>query len=329
MKGLTISLVVILAVGIFLTLFGGYKFFAYYSDYSNSLTNISSGIIAGWSSTDVTNTGLRLWVNVSSGLDNAQMSIFITGFILSNRTQSTYVFSFVSPFVIEGFANNYLSFDTSEVKGNWTYNNIGDNLSAIYYTVQLNNCSITPCFENVYTETAVFITHLAFRDDHGQYALVIPFGGGESLKESEELPPKTNFINDLSHKVNFALFVGQDDNIISSFPNFNGAIAQWIIWPGQIEYTYGFINSTLSFSFDVSSEINNNNVNESLALLFLGVGIPLALSSSVEWYRDIKGPHTLETKLNKIQENIQRRLNTIESKLDKPKVNEMEKVNKE
>lgn len=99
---------------------------------------------------------------------------------------------------------------------------------------------------------------------------------------------QTNFINDVTRKINFDLFVGEDDNVINSFPRSVTAIAQWITRPGQIEYVYGNISSTLSVSFDVSSEINGNNLSESLALLFLGLGIPIVLSSAVELYRDAK-----------------------------------------
>ena len=276
-----------------MTVYGLYLFNQYDSDYSNNLGTIHSGILAGWSSMNVSDPTLRVYLNVTGGPSAAQMAVFVTGFILTNQSQSTYLFSFVTPYIIQGFLKSPLVYDTSDTAGNWNFTNFNNQFSGLYYTVKLGDCTFIPCYDHIWSETLVSISQIAYEDDHGQYTLVVPFHGGASFQETQILATKqTNFINDMTGKINFDLFMGQEENVVSSFPSYGGTIVQWIAWPGQVEYTYGIINSTLSLTYGIPKEVNNNNLNESLALLMLGIGIPLALSSVVELYRDAKSKST-------------------------------------
>ena len=288
MKMLTVALAVTVLIGLIFTGYGVISFTSYSSDYSNNLNAIHSGILAGWSSMNVTDPTLRVYLNVTGGPTAAQMAVFVTGFIFTNQSQSSYVFSFVSPYVIQGFLQSPLVYEGSDTPGGWNFTNIDGQLSGLYYTVKLGDCSFIPCYDHIWSETLVSISQMAYENDYGQYTLVVPFHGGLSFEESQVLPKQTNFINDMENKINFDLFMGQNEKIVSSFPSFGGTVVQWIAWPGQTEYTYGIINSTLTLSYEVPTEANGNSLNESLGLFALGVGIPLALTSFVELVRGVR-----------------------------------------
>ena len=210
----------------------------------------------------------------------------ISGFFFANKSENL-VFSFVSPFVI---TSHVLEFDQSGVGGSWSVINIDNNASAIYYSVRLADCSFIPCSGQIYTAATFSTNDLLSRNDHGRYTIVLPFGEGEAPWLIRHLPNSTSFLNDLTTKIQFRLFLTTHDAIVISFPPVLAEATYRYGGQGPAfqEYFFGNASSTLTLVYDNATEIDGNNTSLSFGLFFLGIGLPLMVSSPLEIYRDAK-----------------------------------------
>jgi hypothetical protein len=285
-------LLVLLLVGAGFTTVGAVFLFSYTANYHDNLGTISTNILAGWSSKNVTNPSVTMTMfpqNFPNG--TAQIILRLGGFVFTNSSEVA-VFSFVSPYVI---TSQSVEFDQSDLNGQWSVVNIGNNASAVYYTIKLTDCSFIPCSGSLNTAIALNFDNLLYRDAHGQYTVVVPFGEGESPWLINHSPNYTSFLNDLTTQIQFQLYLTTGDTIVSSFPAVTGEETYSYAGQGPAiqEFLFGRLGSTLTVTYNNLQEVDTSNGNFSFALFFLGIGIPLLVSALFESYRDTKSrPHS-------------------------------------
>ena len=287
MRGSKAVLLGLFLVGAGFTTVGGVSLFSYTSNYHDNLGTVSTNILAGWSSKNVTNPSLTMTMfpqNFSNG--TAQIILRLGGFVFANSSEDD-VFSFVSPYFI---TSQSIEFDQSDLNGQWTVVNIENNASAVYYTIKLTDCSFIPCSGSLNTAIALNFDNLLYRDAHGQYTVVVPFGEGESPWLIYHLPNYTSFLNDLSTQIQFRLYLTTGDTIVGSFPTITGEETYSYAGkgPAMQEFLLGRLGSTLTVTYNNLQEVDASNSNLSFGLFFLGIGIPLLVSAPFEFYRDTK-----------------------------------------
>ena len=212
------------------------------------------------------------------------MMVVITGSVYTNQSNGA-IFSMLTPFWI----TNILGEDSGEsgldgLTANWSFHNVSNNASIIQYSVQpIGDCSVIPCAGPIDASFTVAFNHLLFVDDHGKYTAIIPFEG-YPFRTVKMLPLTFSTLVDLTNKVNFNNEFRDKQIITGSTPPYSYACFSYGLSKASLEYSYPSIGaSTLTFTFEDPGEASNQQLAQALGFTLIGLGIPIAISTFVEW----------------------------------------------
>jgi hypothetical protein len=240
-------------------------------------STFSAGVIVGWDPFNASVNpqiaiGIAPFIN-----DTVTSSLIITingvGFI-----NGPFTFGFISPFIISS-AQGY--------GGNWSYQNVSNLGSIIYYRQRMNFT------QTVLQGSSDFkFTNLPGRFDHGSYRVFIPFAGGYTYQFQSAMnltyritydQGTQNFLFDLDIPWTY-LVTSSYPSFVSDRPQF-GPLCCGLVQKPPLEALEFHLNgsTSVSVSYENSDTVSHFMALQNLELFSLGLGVPLTLSSLLEF----------------------------------------------
>ncbi len=243
----------------------------------DNLSSIDTGVILGWDPYDSPVIHPIIQIGVAPFINKSQTSDIIFDIEGTIDTNKTFTFGFISPFLI----TSVREFG----QGNWSYQNVRDLGSTIYYTFKLNS-TLTGGF--LAGNAVFYFTNLPARVDHGSYMVFIPFGGGLTFQFQSAMNMTHVFTYDHGQNFLFDLDIPLTYRVTSSYPAFSSPIPE--LGPlccgiqQSLQALQYQLNGTaaLSVNYEDSETISQFSASQSRELFFLGLGVPLLLSSLLE-----------------------------------------------
>jgi hypothetical protein len=246
----------------------------------DNLASIGTSTILGWDPYESPAVHPIIEIGVVPFQNNSLISVLIFNIMGTIYTNKTFTFGFISPFLISA---------VGEEQGNWSYRNVANLGSIVYYTYRMNS-SLE--YGNLAGNSVFYVTNLPSRFDHGSYQVFIPFGGGFTPQFESAMNLTRNFVYDRgSENFKFDLDIPLTYQIVGSYPSFTSTIP--VLGPvccgsqkplKALEYELNG-STALSVSYEDSEAISSFAASQSLELFCLGLGVPLLLSSSLELAR--------------------------------------------
>ncbi|MGD0550564.1 MAG: hypothetical protein ABSA81_08490 [Candidatus Bathyarchaeia archaeon] len=274
-----IILIVTLVLGVLLSANGAYTWGSSLGGSYNNLASIGTSTILGWDPSDLRAVHPIIGIGVVPFQNSSLTSVLIFNIMGTIYTNKTFTLEFISPLLIGA---------VGEERGNWSYQNVANLGSIVYYTYKLNSSLEYGDLAGI---SVFYVTNLPARFDHGSYRIFIPFGGGLTPQFQSAMNMTRLTIYRGSANFEFDLDIPLTYRITSSYPSFTstkpvlGPVCCGSQKPLQaLEYELNG-SAALSASYEDSEAISNFAASQSLELFCLGLGVPLLLSSALELAR--------------------------------------------
>lgn len=279
-------LYVILLVGIASTGYGALQILSYNLGYSENLSLLKTGIIAGWSpdTGEVQPPGIEITIlpRPSSG-EASTLTVQISTWIWTNRS-FPYVFGLITPFTIFKVMDSSVS-ESPDFYNEWGYYNASHGGSAVYFTSRplLNNSALRA--GPIRTGAMFAFGNLPYRDDHGRYAIVLPFGVGVPTDVLKDIGTRASFFINISLRMSVDLYVASDYVVTSSFPDFSNWQTFSYAGQGQAFHRLSYVlngTSSLIVTYEDPEKVRNFANAQAWGLFWLGVGIPIIIPTAIQ-----------------------------------------------
>ena len=264
-----IILSVTLILGTAFCVFGGYKWYSSSGSSYDHLAATGTSVILGWDPYDSSADHPNIYIGVEPFLNGTITSALIINILGTIYTNKTFTFGFISPFIISS---------VEWERGNWSYQNVSDLGSIIYYTYRLNS-SLRSGFLS--GSSVFYFTNLPARNDHGSYTVFIPFG----TLLSSQFHMTHFFTFNRDQEFSFRLDIPLTYIVTSSYPPFSSTTAAGnSSSQTPLQSLLYNLNGTagLSVTYEDSEAVDNFAVSQNQELFSLGLGVPLLLSSLLE-----------------------------------------------
>lgn len=196
-------------------------------------------------------------------------------------SNNSFAFAFTSPYTIlkQGQPSTVVG-DGSPAT--WTYKNFG-NASLIYFTYDPRVASNHP--DHLDTVCNFEFTGLTYRNDHGLYSVELPFSaGGPQWVWRYVIQKSPQLVSNSSVLLHFTVDLPTNYTDISSTPPYSSV--QTFLNDGSRPFKAIRIDTNqvddLSIDYQNTDAINTYSYDETLGVLFIGVGLPLALTMPME-----------------------------------------------
>lgn len=258
-----------------LTTYGWYLF----SDYSNGVRSnyesLNAGIGLGWGQSSG-NISPSINIDLTPRINDSDLSGISIDVLASFSSNNPFAFAFMSPYTII-FSNCPTT--------SWVYKNFG-NASLIYLTYNPSTNKTYP-EDTLHTVCSFFFSGLTYRYDRGTYTIDLPFSTGAPrwvwnyvIRESPQLTSDRTLVLHLN------VYVLWNYTTISSNPPYSSVIptnlGTQLFKVVHIDMNQG---NDLLMTYQNPDTVDAYSTEETLGVLFIGIGLPLALTMPAEIYR--------------------------------------------
>ena len=281
-KLILILLIVTLIFGFYFSVNGLQIFWRNSATPYNNLGSVSTGVVLGWAPQNASEVNPIISMGVLPFLDNNETSDIIFNIFGTIYTHRTFTFGFISPFLIR-------SLEETNGVGHWSYQNVADLGSVIYYNFALNP-SLTG--GSLGGSAIFYFSNMPATIDHGTYTIAIPFGAGltSQFQSAANLTDFPSYAT--GRKFEFLLDIPLSFAVLDSYPSFSPSVSSPVPVLGPkccgVQGAYQALpyelngTSGLFVRYENSTEADIYVTSQSWEFFYFGVGIPLILSSVVE-----------------------------------------------